>query len=114
MYRYSNRIIATLFCASIGSAAAQHQHHSPAPPAKPVQSPATAAVSATGANTQQADANRRGQAPGIAGYQRFDVAEPLSDWRKVNATVHEIGGWRTYAREAAKANQAANPGKANK
>ena len=110
MYRYSNRIIATLFCSGIGLAAAQHQHHSPAPPAKPTPSPATAA----GANTQQVDANRRGQAPGIAGYQRFDVAEPLSDWRKVNATVHEIGGWRTYAREAAKANQAANPGKANK
>ncbi|OZA27226.1 MAG: hypothetical protein B7X93_09410 [Hydrogenophilales bacterium 17-61-9] len=26
--------------------------------------------------------------------------EPLQDWREANARVGEIGGWRTYLREA--------------
>jgi hypothetical protein len=26
--------------------------------------------------------------------------EPLQDWRRVNERVGEIGGWRTYLREA--------------
>lgn len=26
--------------------------------------------------------------------------EPLQDWREVNGRVGEIGGWRTYLREA--------------
>jgi len=37
-------------------------------------------------------------------YRRFDAELPLSDWRKVNETVHDRGGWQAYAREAAKAN----------
>ncbi len=40
-------------------------------------------------------------------YKRFDAELPLSDWRKVNETVHDRGGWRAYARESAKANAAA-------
>lgn len=26
--------------------------------------------------------------------------EPVADWRKVNDRVNEVGGWRTYLREA--------------
>jgi hypothetical protein len=32
-------------------------------------------------------------------YQNFRD-EPVADWRKVNDRVNEIGGWRTYLREA--------------
>jgi hypothetical protein len=39
-------------------------------------------------------------------YQRFDAELPLTDWRKVNETVHDRGGWKAYARESVKANAA--------
>lgn len=38
-------------------------------------------------------------------YRRFDADEAMTDWHAANATVREIGGWRVYAREAARANQ---------
>ncbi|MBL8523447.1 MAG: hypothetical protein JNN20_07155 [Betaproteobacteria bacterium] len=37
------------------------------------------------------------------GYKRFDAELPLTDWRTVNDNVHQRGGWREYAKEAAKA-----------
>ncbi len=37
------------------------------------------------------------------GYKRFDADLPLTDWRTVNDNVHQRGGWREYAKEAAKA-----------
>jgi hypothetical protein len=42
-------------------------------------------------------------------YRRFDGDLPLRDWREANRTVHERGGWRAYAKEAAAA--AAEPAK---
>jgi hypothetical protein len=43
------------------------------------------------------------------GYRRFDDAKPLP-WRQANDTVERIGGWRSYAREAAdQAPAAASP-----
>jgi hypothetical protein len=33
----------------------------------------------------------------------------LKDWRSANDTVRDVGGWRTYAREAADADPAAAP-----
>ena len=35
---------------------------------------------------------------GLSGYQPFD--EKTIDWRLANDTVREIGGWRSYLREA--------------
>ncbi len=32
-------------------------------------------------------------------YQNFRD-EPLADWRQANDRVNEVGGWRTYLREA--------------
>jgi hypothetical protein len=40
-------------------------------------------------------------------YKQFTPEEPLTDWRRANETVNAIGGWRTYAKEAARANIAA-------
>jgi hypothetical protein len=36
----------------------------------------------------------------LANYQRWRD-EPVADWRRANDRVGEIGGWRTYLREAA-------------
>lgn len=36
--------------------------------------------------------------------------EPLQDWRAANARVDEIGGWRTYLREAQQAGGADEAG----
>lgn len=37
--------------------------------------------------------------------------EPLSDWREVNDRVGEVGGWRTYLREAQQGEGSADPGR---
>jgi len=42
----------------------------------------------------------------FARYQRFNADETLNDWSIANRTVAEIGGWRAYAKEAARASQA--------
>ncbi len=39
-------------------------------------------------------------------YQKFAPDEPLTDWRKANDTVREIGGWRVYLKESMRANEA--------
>jgi hypothetical protein len=44
----------------------------------------------------------------LARYQRY-ADQPLASWRQANETVKQIGGWRTYAREAAEAQPAPNP-----
>lgn len=36
----------------------------------------------------------------LQGYRRLAEPAPLP-WRQANDTVHQIGGWRSYAREAA-------------
>ena len=38
--------------------------------------------------------------------------EPLQDWRRANERVGEVGGWRTYLREAQPAADGANNGQA--
>lgn len=35
----------------------------------------------------------------LAGYRRLGEDKPVS-WKAANETVHRIGGWRAYAREA--------------
>jgi hypothetical protein len=42
----------------------------------------------------------------LARYKRYSE-EPVGSWRKANETVNAIGGWRSYAREAAAAAAAA-------
>lgn len=45
----------------------------------------------------------------LASYRRLGGAEPL-DWAEANASVGRIGGWRAYAREAARPAPAASTG----
>ena len=77
-------------------AAATHQHAVP---------PARAAASAT-----PAAALPRTTTPPFTSayrnYRRFDPNESLTDWRRANDTVREIGGWQAYAKESARANAA--------
>ncbi|HPR45892.1 MAG TPA: hypothetical protein PLZ13_16370 [Ottowia sp.] len=40
--------------------------------------------------------------PVLEGYHAWQDAPP-ADWIRANQTVHEAGGWRAYAREAAAA-----------
>jgi hypothetical protein len=39
--------------------------------------------------------------------------EPLQDWREANQRVGEIGGWRTYLREAQQGDDASRSGQNN-
>ena len=39
-------------------------------------------------------------------YRKFEADAPLEDWITVNTRVQQRGGWREYAREAARANAA--------
>jgi hypothetical protein len=75
------------FICVIPTAAAQHPHAAPA-----VEKPAAAP---------------RGDVKSTAskGYKTFTPDEPLTDWRRANDTVNAIGGWRVYAKEAARANK---------
>ncbi len=43
----------------------------------------------------------------LSTYRRLDGAKPLA-WDEANATVGRIGGWRAYAREAARPEPAAS------
>jgi hypothetical protein len=45
-------------------------------------------------------------APAERSYKKFAADEPMQDWRRANDTVREVGGWRAYAKEAARANRA--------
>ena len=40
---------------------------------------------------------------GLERFKRFTADEPVKEWREVNRTVAEIGGWQVYAQEAARA-----------
>ncbi len=39
--------------------------------------------------------------------------EPLQDWRQANERVGEIGGWRSYLREAQQGSEASDSGHAH-
>ena len=82
-----------------------HQHPLPPTAAAGSAPPAPAAgSSARTATPPFASAYRN--------YRRFDPNESLTDWRRANDTVREIGGWQAYAKESARANAAPadNPG----
>ena len=49
---------------------------------------------------------------GLESYRRFNADEPLADWHKVNDTVRDVGGWRVYSQEAARAIKAEQDSKA--
>ncbi|MBL8513136.1 MAG: hypothetical protein JNJ55_04020 [Betaproteobacteria bacterium] len=78
------------FAASVAMA----QHHTHHPSAKP-ETPSKPPVHV------EANASHRSA---FADYRRFDATAELRDWREVNRTVHERGGWRAYAKDAAAAN----------
>jgi len=102
MYRHTSKIIAVL-AAYCSLALAQHQH-APVPvvqapvPVVPTQSMTTAPTG----SPPRSVAVAAPVSSAITTYRRFDPAEPLADWRQANKTVEEIGGWRAYAKEAAK------------
>ena len=50
----------------------------------------------------QAEVPRAAHSSAFAGYRRHADAPPVG-WKEANDTVTRIGGWRTYAREAAEA-----------
>ncbi len=77
-------------------AAATHQHAVPPTPAAAGAMPTTAPPRA--ATPPYTSAYRN--------YRRFDPNESLTDWRRANDTVREIGGWQAYAKESARANAA--------
>ena len=67
----------------------------------------------------QSDSVGRGEAaPALdyespfARYQKFDD-QTVAPWRETNDTVRTIGGWRTYAKEAAQPGPAATKAAAN-
>ena len=89
MQSFSRAFIALSMPLTVGIAMAQqHTHH--APPTPPV-APALPAQSTDGALYRSV----------FKDYRRFNAALELRDWRAVNNTVHERGGWRAYAKEAA-------------
>ena len=72
-------------------AAAAHAQTAAPPPSPPsVADPAN----------PQAQVPRALHAAAFAGYRRHADAAPIA-WKEANDTVTRIGGWRTYAREAA-------------
>ena len=73
-----------------------HQHAVPPTPAAAGAMPTTAPPRA--ATPPYTSAYRN--------YRRFDPNESLTDWRRANDTVREIGGWQAYAKESARANAA--------
>lgn len=68
----------------------------------PVAAAAAAPVMAEGAQADDANSPRPQdpaayQSP-LAGYRKFQP-QPVEDWPRINQTVGEVGGWRTYGME---------------
>jgi len=78
-----------------------HQHPLPPTAAAGNASPASAARSAAPAQSRE---TTQPFTSAYRNYRRFDPNEPLTDWRRANDTVREIGGWQAYAKESARAN----------
>lgn len=72
-----------------GTAHAQHRHG-----AAPTAAPALVSSSVVTAAVRPFRSI-------MDGYRRFDADTPLTDWRKANDTVREIGGWQAYAKQSA-------------
>lgn len=88
--------------AIVAPAFAQHQHANPPPVTTSKDEPQL---------TKQIDSAAVKPPPflplsPLARYQRFSLDEPLIDWLVANKTVRDIGGWREYAKESARVNQA--------
>lgn len=85
-----SRAFVALFVPLAASVAVAQEHTHHAPPKR--ETPSTPPV--------RADTNALNRSA-LADYRRFDAALALRDWREVNRTVHERGGWRAYAKDAA-------------
>ena len=85
---------------------AQHSGHTaaPAPQVSPQAStpqPPPAAQAAVGtASSPSRTASDQRYVSSFENYRRF-ADEPLQSWKASNDRVGQIGGWRTYAKEAA-------------
>lgn len=103
MHRNLYLLLASLL--PLSGAAQQHPHQHGAP---------AKAVSAAPVVTTPAKPGPSGisKVTGLESYQRFNADTPLADWRRVNDTVRDIGGWQTYAQEAARAIKAEQDAKA--
>ncbi len=88
---------------------------SPASPAAPpTAAPHSAHAAATSPDRSPPAVLQGGRAAGappliayrsaFESYRKFAVDAPPEDWITVNARVQQRGGWREYAREAARAN----------
>ncbi len=107
MYRNLYLLLASLLPLS-SMAQPPHQHGAPARAVS-----ATPAATVPAATSPAIPAQSSGaKVTGLEGYRRFNADEPLADWRKVNDTVRDVGGWQTYAQEAARAIKAEQDGKA--
>jgi hypothetical protein len=91
--------------AIVAPAFAQHQHANPPAIIKRIGEPKLATrLDSTGVNPI---AVLSPHSP-LSRYQRFNLDEPLTDWIVANNTVRDIGGWREYAKESARANANVN------
>lgn len=98
MQNFSRALVALFVPLATSVAMAQHQsHHPPSKQETPSKPPVHAEASELHRSV-------------FADYRRFDAALELRDWREVNRTVHERGGWRAYAKDAAAANATAKAG----
>lgn len=58
--------------------------------------------------------NPKAEVPALAYRSAFQGYRPnaeaeLGSWKDANQTVHQVGGWRAYAKEARQADEAAAP-----
>lgn len=88
-------------------AAAQHAGHTPSSAGSPASAAAAPRLTVqAGPSAAQAASAPASSAPetlyrsAFKGYKRF-TDEPVQSWKAANDRVGQIGGWRTYAREAA-------------
>lgn len=91
---------------AMGLRADQHANH------RADTAPGSASPKPTPSTSPGTPAPLHYQSP-FAGYQRFD-APAVGNWRQANDTVRDIGGWRSYLREAqgSPSVDPAKPGKA--
>lgn len=90
---FTTATLGAVLCLPPLAAVAQAGGHAGHPPA----TPAAATTTAAGAPSPQAASTYRSA---FDGYRRF-TDEPVKSWKDANDNVGRIGGWKTYAKEAA-------------
>jgi len=93
---FTTAALGAALCLPPLAAVAQAGGHAGHPPATPA-TPAAATTTAPAAPSPQAASTYRSA---FDGYRRF-TDEPVKSWKEANDNVGRIGGWKTYAKEAA-------------